>query len=493
MMMSEKSGFLFTSIADIQARLANGSLTPTEVAQWAIDVVECLEPYVKAWVRFDAHQLMDHAKEVEAHLKFGQSLGSLTGIPVGIKDMMNTADFPTEMGSPLWQGFTPGNDARVLFYLKQAGALVPGKTVTAEFAVHTLDKTLNPHDPTRTPGTSSSGSAAAVAAGMVPVALGTQTAGSIVRPASFCGVYGCKPSFGLIPRTGMLKTTDSLDTVGFFVSHLVDMERVFDVVRVHGQNFPLSHAALRDEARQNKPPGKPWRIAFVKPHVWDDAHPYAQEAMTGWVESLKNIPDVEVVEADLPSETLDSHRIHATIYNKTLSYYFQEEFKKAELVSPVMNDLITQGQAISVEAYQQALKDQEAMAQVVDTWIQDFDAVVTLSTAGEAPLREDTERPDSALLWNMTYLPVISAPTFIGPTGLPFGLQLVARRYNDYKLFKVASYFNTHGLLPDGVNPVAKIVKNIVGSGQGVIPAEATMAVCNAGAHTDMDTRGGTR
>ena len=197
------------SISTMLASYRDGSLTPTDVAERCIAAVDKHESSVHAWECFDRQKLVCQAEQSTARIRDGNEPRPLEGLPVGVKDIFNTADFPTQMGSPLWQGFTPGNDARVLYDMKRLGAIVPGKTVTAEFAVHSLGKTLNPHAGNRTPGTSSSGSAVAVATGMVSVALGTQTAGSIIRPASFCGVWGCKPSFGLVPRTGTLKTTDS--------------------------------------------------------------------------------------------------------------------------------------------------------------------------------------------------------------------------------------------------------------------------------------------
>ena len=180
------------------------------------------------------------------------------------------------MGSELWCDFKPGNDARVVYYLKNSGGIIAGKTVTAEFAVHELNETLNPHNVELTPGTSSSGSAVAVALGMVPVAIGSQTAGSIIRPASFCGVYGFKPSFGLIPRTGSLKTTDTLDSIGFFVSHPSDILLVLETIRVHGPNYPLSYRAFKDLSRQNKPRNRPWKVALAKTHTWSHATDYAK-------------------------------------------------------------------------------------------------------------------------------------------------------------------------------------------------------------------------
>jgi Asp-tRNA(Asn)/Glu-tRNA(Gln) amidotransferase A subunit family amidase len=352
------------------------------------------------------------------------------------------------MGSPLWAGFTPGNDARAVFNLKRAGGLVPGKTTTAEFAVHTLGSTLNPWAPERTPGTSSSGSAVAVAMGMVPAALGTQTAGSIVRPASFCGVWGMKPSFGLIPRTGMLKTTDSLDTVGFFASHACDLGRLLDGFRVHGRDFPLSDRALNDTVRQAPPTARPWRVGLVRPHVWSQAPAYARQAMNDWAAKLDADPRFEVVEAVLPPEMAESHDLHATIYNRSLAYYFQAEFRKSELVSPVMNDLIEAGQRISPAEYAQALDRQVDLSRSMERFAGSYDVFVTLSTAGEAPLRQIEETPDSALMWTLTHLPAISAPVFKSPSGLPFGLQLVARRYNDPLLLKFAAEAIERGHLP---------------------------------------------
>ncbi|MBT9512444.1 MAG: amidase [Acidovorax sp.] len=437
------------SIRAILDGYRSGSIAPTDVAQWAIAEWEKREPSLYAWECFEPQRLLDAARASQVRLAQGEPIRALEGIPVGVKDIFNTAEFPTQMGSPLWKGFTPGNDARVLYDIQRAGGLVPGKTVTAEFAVHALGKTINPHAADRTPGTSSSGSAVAVASGMVPVALGTQTAGSIVRPASFCGIWGCKPSFGLLPRTGMLKTTDSLDSVGYFVAHALDLQPVFESMRVRGRNFPISHGALTDEARQAVPMGRPWRVAFIRPHVWKHAAPYAVAAIEEWCKRL-TAAGCDVTEPALPAGLEESHDVHATIYNRALAYYFQEEFKKAELISPVMNELIEIGRDIPNEAYVAALDRQTALARAMDGFFADVDIIVTLSTAGEAPLRHEDEPPDSALLWTLTYLPVVSAPVFRSPSGLPFGLQLVARRYNDPLLMRFIDSLVARGLLPEG-------------------------------------------
>lgn len=435
-------------IGDIRRAYREQRLTPLDVAQWCISAWRAQEHLYHAWECFDETKLLQAAQHSTEYLRSGRPERSLEGIPVGVKDIFNTVDFPTQMGSPLWSGFTPGNDARAVFNVKRAGGVIPGKTVTAEFAVHSLGKTLNPYSVAVTPGTSSSGSAVAVATGMVPVALGTQTAGSIVRPASFCGVWGCKPSFGLVPRTGMLKTTDSLDSVGYFVSHAADLRTVLDALRVHGRNFPISHAALHDLARQSPPVGRPWRVAVVRPYVWEHAPDYARAALAAWVDKLAHRGTCDVKEVSLPAPMQRSHDVHETIYNRALAYYFKEEFTRAELISPVMNRLITAGQQVSNSQYEAALEEQVALARQMDAFFADFDVLVTLSTAGHAPIREQEEAPDSALMWTLTHLAVVSAPAFVSPNGLPFGLQIAARRYNDPLLFSFIDQLVAQGLLP---------------------------------------------
>jgi len=428
----EINGFLEYSITQIQKDMADGKVSEKDVAQICIDRVIEMEPSCQAWECFG---LKDQCQP-----------GPLHGIPIGVKDIFNTADFPTQMGSPIWKDFTPGNDARAVYNLKSNGAIVPGKTVTAEFAVHALGKTLNPHDHKRNPGTSSSGSAVAVATGMVPAAIGTQTAGSIVRPASYCGVYGCKPSFGLIPRTGMLKTCDTLDTVGFFVSHACDLRVMLDALRVHGRNYPVSHEALMNSKRQTGPQNRPWKVAFVQTNTWNYTEAYSKNALLGFAQLLYDHT------VQLPKIISGAHDIHATIYNKSLSHYFREEYKRKELVSPIMNEIIENGNRITYQQYLDALQAQVEIQQVMDRFFNDYDIIILLSTAGVAPLRDEPEKPDPALIWTLAHLPVISVPAFTHE-GLPFGIQVVARKYNDYLLFRFIDHLIESGLIPEGVNP----------------------------------------
>lgn len=444
----KRSIFFDYSIKNIIEKYKNKSLSPVDVAKSTIEYIKENESIYHVWTCIDFEKLLSQAKSLEKRILDGGEIRLLEGIPVGVKDIMNTSDFPTQMGSQIWKDFTPGNDARVVFNVKRAGAVIPGKTATAEFAVHTLCDTINPHDKTKTPGTSSTGSAVGVATGMIPVSLGTQTAGSIVRPASFCGIYGVKPSFGLIPRTGILKTSDTLDTVGFFSYHVDDIESIFRSVIVQGCDYPISTEALSDLNRQSLPLNNALKIGIVFTHTWNYAAEYAKREFINWTNKLSMCNGLVVEEVENQDFLKESHFIHDTIYNKNLAYYFREEFEQGDLVSPIMRDLISKGLSITFDEFRQALNAQEELAQQVDEVLNKYDFVISLSVAGSAPMREQIEKPDPALIWTMTYVPVISAPVFTSPEGLPFGLQLVGKRYNDFKLIKFAQYLKSLHLIP---------------------------------------------
>ena len=445
--------FLDIGVLEIIAKLKNKQISVMDITMNCIAQIEKYDHKYKVWEFFDPDILIAQAKKSKEYIEHNNQNRTIEGIPVGVKDIFNTMDFPTQMGSPIWKNFNPGNDARVLYHIKDNGGIIPGKTVTAEFGVHYLGETLNPHNSMLTPGTSSSGSAVAIATGMVPFSIGTQTAGSIVRPASFCGIYGCKPSFGLIPRTGMLKTTDSLDTIGFFAAHYEDLGLFFNILRVHGPNYPFSNTALDDASRQEKPMNRPWKVVFAKTHTWQYAPDYAKKDLTKWLEGISRLKEYEVEEIELPGSMKYSHEIHSILYDKTLSYYFKEEAKQKKLISPIMNKIVERGYGISLKKYLQALENQCEMVDDMDNFMSKYEIVISLSTAGEAPLRETEELPDPALMWNMTYLPVISAPVFVSPDNNPFAIQIVARRYNDKLLFKFTDSLREKGFIPKGLNP----------------------------------------
>jgi Asp-tRNA(Asn)/Glu-tRNA(Gln) amidotransferase A subunit family amidase len=353
------------------------------------------------------------------------------------------------MGSPIWENFTPGNDARTVYNLRMADAVIMGKTVTAEFAVHAPGPTHNPYRLGYIPGTSSSGSAAATAAHMVPMALGTQTAGSIIRPASYCGVYGFKPSFGLIPRTGMLKTTDSLDSVGMFARCIDDLALMFDTMRVHGNDYPISHNALTDRKRQSIG-DRQWRVGLLRGPKWDHAESYAQQSLENFGANIKAMENIHASDFMLPDEFKEAHSVHTTIYDRALAYYFKEEFVAKTLVSPVMYEIVQRGNQVSPAQYQAALKSQTQLAQLLDQILdQQYDIVIDLSTGGEALKGlHSIDRLDNCLIWTLCGVPALNIPAFRGPLGLPFGAQFFSRRYNDYLLLEFARHLQIRAVVP---------------------------------------------
>lgn len=424
--------------AEAIAKIKSGDISAADYLESCFQRIRETDPQVQAWVCHDEARAIEQLNQLE-------SASLLQGIPVGIKDIFNTNDFPTCMGSPIWQGFHPGNDARVVTNIKRAGGVVPGKTVTAEFAVHHPGPTQNPHSSEHIAGTSSTGSAVAVATGQVPLAIGTQTAGSTIRPASYVGVYGYKPSFGVVPRTGVLKTLDTLDHVTWFGRCIDDLELMHDVCRVKGPNYPFVHKNF--DLKQRPIEKNDWKVAVVKTPVWDSAEKYTQTAILDYAKQMRSV-GIQVDEVDLSSELKTAHQVHDVIYRKALSYYFQGEYKNdRENISPVMQSMIESGQEISIDDYHEGLNQQNILARKFDEHFSDYDVVLSHSTAGQAPKLDEEEKPDPCLTWTLCRLPVIGAPVFRGPDDLPFGAQLVAKHYQDYELFAFGRYLVSKGLL----------------------------------------------
>jgi Asp-tRNA(Asn)/Glu-tRNA(Gln) amidotransferase A subunit family amidase len=266
-----------------------------------------------------------------------------------------------------------------------------------------------------------------------------------------------KPSFGLLPRTGMLKTTDSLDTIGFFARTVQDLGLMFDVMRVHGPDYPMSYAALGDWTRQTKT-DRPWRVALVEGPKWADAEGYARKALERWARELGREPELRIEQVQLPESFSRAHDIHATIYDRTLAYYFKEEFKSQTLISPVMYDIIRRGNQLSLDQYKEALAHQDTLAHEFDALMQDYDALLTLSTGGAALKGLDSvDRPDSCLIWTLCGAPAINLPVFVADDGMPFGAQIVGRRYNDLLLLEFAHFLRSAELIPDATNPTPRL------------------------------------
>lgn len=442
--------FLENSIFELKQKLEKKELSFYDLADEVANTIKESERKTHAWVRYDLEHLKSEAEKSDIRFKLSGILRGIEGIPFGVKDIFNTKSFPTEMGSPIWKDFMPGNNARVVDSLLFSGGIAVGKTVTAEFAVHALNETLNPHDPCKTPGTSSSGSAAAVARGMVPFALATQTAGSIIRPASFCGVWGMKPSFGMIPRTGILKTTDSLDTIGFVAAHAGSLRSILDHTRVKGPNYPFVYKNVDSRGDYPKEKQSSWRVGFVKTHTWNTSKRYAQQAIQDLASKIGNERGFIVEEIEWPEELQIAHEIHSTIYTKSLSYYFQNEKKMSSQVTPIMSRMIEAGEPISPEDFKKALQRQTDFIHQLDKLISPYDLVLSLGTSSSAPLRDAEELPDPSLIWTLGHVPSVAVPVFRCPAALPFGAQFISRKWNDYLLLQGIEDLVEKGVLSAG-------------------------------------------
>jgi Asp-tRNA(Asn)/Glu-tRNA(Gln) amidotransferase A subunit family amidase len=428
-------------------RVRSGTLKPSAWMAACQDRIAALDGNIKAWISVDPTVAARDAGLLDdTDWSRRRPAASLAGVPIGVKDVFNTRDLPTAMGSDLWAAFTPGNDARVVRQARLLGAVVAGKTATAEFAVHAPSATVNPRDAGRIAGTSSSGSAVAVATGMVPVALGTQTAGSIIRPASYVGVIGFKPSFGLVPRTGVLKTADTLDTIGWFARSVADARLLFEALRVRGDNYPHVEAGLA-AARSRRQRG-PLRLALVKAPSWDEADASARGLLGAWAEQATRRNDLTIEELDLRETFGAAHEVHRTLYHRQLAYYFADELATGR-VSDVFRAVAEDGARVTLDQYLGALERQRDFEHALARALAPFDAAVTLAVAGEAPPTGASEPRDSCLVWTLAGAPAIALPLLHGPKGLPVGVQVVGARYADETVLDVAAT-----LLPDIV-PIA--------------------------------------
>lgn len=425
--------------SEFLARLRRGNITALEYAQACADRIEELNPTYAAFQVYDRAAMEERAARIDAEPAAGAH--AAPGVPVGVKDNINTYDFPTSRGTQILAGYRPGNDARVVSNLRLENAIVAGKTVTAEFGVHYPGATLYPFDLNRSPGTSSSGSAVAVATRMVPVALGTQTGGSIIRPASYCGVAALKPSFGTLPRTGVLKTTDTLDTVGLMARSVDDLRLFFDIMRVRGHNYPVIERGFADPTRSPKEVGATWRVGVVIGPKAKFEAAFLQRGL-GRILGLLRDSGTEVAEVCLPNFFEHAHDVHERIYSKALSYYLREEFDwKSELFSGLLREMMEAGFQISAEQYHADVERQAELSQTLDHLIVEtgVDVLIGLSTSEEAPVGLATrDLPDHNLIWTMCGVPVASLPLLVGENGLPVGVSIIGRKYADYKVLQFA-------------------------------------------------------
>ena len=431
------------SLAQAAAEIREGRISSAELVADCIARIDAVDSDVEAWVFFDREHALRQAEAVDLNRKHGRAVGPLGGVPIGIKDIFDTGDMPTEFGSPLWAGRTPRGDAAAVARLRSAGAVIMGKTVTTEYAYYQPGKTKNPHDRQRTPGGSSSGSAAAVAANMVPGAIGSQTNGSVIRPAAFCGVVGFKPTHGLIPRTGALLLSRTLDQVGVFARTVEDAALLAEAL----VGFDEEDADTRPMARPplaatavSEPPLPP-RFAFVGTPVWYRADAATRERFGWLVEALGDAAAKIELGAHFAA-TIDRHR---TVMEAEMAHNLHRDYEQGgDRLSAVLRQLIERGRACSASQYLQAIAGVAPLNQALEVIFDEYDAILTPAAPGEAPRGlESTGNPIFCSTWTYLGTPAISLPLLQGANGMPIGVQLVARRGNDARLLRTARWLAT--------------------------------------------------
>ena len=381
------------------------------------------EPIVRAWVHLDADQALAQARRIGATTSAGQ----LHGVPVGVKDVFDTFDMPSCYGSPIYADYRPRTDAAVVALLRGMGGLVLGKTVTTEFATFTPNVTTNPHNPAHTPGGSSSGSAAAVAAGMVPVAFGTQTIGSVIRPAAYCGVVGYKPSFGLLPRIGVKAISDCLDTVGCFTRSVADAAFFVGA---------LARRPLAIGAEDHTP-----RIGLCLTAQWPHAQPATQTLFAGIGASLSGA-GADVRDFSLPALYDGINAAQDTIAAVEMAACLADEHRRfAHLMSERLRTRLDEGAAIPASDYDAAMALARQGRRSLADALAGFDVLVVPSAIGEAPKGLDaTGDPVFNRTWSLMHTPCVHVPITTGPNGLPLGIQVVGRIGDDARTLACAHW-----------------------------------------------------
>ncbi|MFY9756703.1 MAG: amidase [Pseudolabrys sp.] len=427
-----------TALTAVEAasEIARGAISAEDYTRACLERIAAVESEVHAFVHLDPEHALAQARALDRRKASGERTGPLHGIPVGIKDIFDTADYPTECGSPIFAGRRPDADSAAVRKLREAGAVIIGKTVTTEFAYFHPGKTRNPRDLKRTPGGSSSGSAAAVAAGMVPLAIGSQTNGSMIRPAAFCGVFGIKPSHGLISRAGALTLSRKLDHVGAFARSVDDLALILDVLAGQDAADPDSRPYAAPSFRvgaAEEPPISP-AFALVRTPMWEKADAEARDALEGLARDLR------AREIDLPDQYRDAWSGLRAIMAVDMGHNLGAFVDKGGEVSKTFRALIEEGRKVTATQYLAALRDAERYAEgMIGIFEQFADAVITLSAKGVAPLGiEATGDPVFCSLWTLVGFPSLNLPLLANTDGLPIGVQLVGAPGRDERLLRTA-------------------------------------------------------
>lgn len=406
------------------AAIAAGKVTSEALVAACLERIAQREDEVRAWAFVDPELALKEARQRDREPRHTR----LHGIPIGVKDVFDTCGMPTEYGSPIYQRNQPSSDAACVAQVREAGGVVLGKTVTTEFATRHPNKTRNPRNPAHTPGGSSSGSAAAVADDMVPIAFGTQTTQSITRPAAYCGVVGYKPTFGVINRAGLKRLSETLDTVGVLTRTVPDAALI--VEELSGM-APTSFDYLG-----HKP-----RIGFCRTPYWDQADAASQANLEAAAAKLASA-GAAVTKLDLPAEFASLVDTQATINGyETLRALSYERANFAQLISASLTGRLDADRKISYAQYEGAMQLADRCRSQLDDVFRDYNLLLVPSTPGEAPASlKTTGEPIFGVIWTTLYAPCVTLPYGVGPVGLPLGVQLVARRWNDSGLFVHAEW-----------------------------------------------------
>ena len=427
-------------VEELVEKIKDAQISSVELCQIYIDRINKFEKDIKAWAHFDKKLLLEKAAEADEHRRLGKPLGPLHGIPVAVKDIVGTLDMPTECGTVIRKGKSYSQNAEIIELLISAGAIVMGKTATAELAYLGPAKTTNPHDYSRTPGGSSSGSAASVASFMAPLSVGSQTGGSIIRPASYCGVVGYKPTYGLISRNGVLKTSEKLDHVGVFGRSVEDVALLtktlikkdkFDTASVH-----YSAENMLNETKKG-PLFEP-KFIFYKTDYWKLVEKKSRESFEYFIKSFKK--NIEVF--DTPSYFKDIHKYHQIIYDTDLANNFSLYFKKyKKKLSKIMQDAIIRGNKHSAKDYAEAVDFMKRSYESYEEVFEDYHGVLSPSSPGVAPKSlKTTGTAEFNKVWSYLGTPCISLPLLQGENDLPLGVQLIGAKYDDQRFLGVANW-----------------------------------------------------
>jgi Asp-tRNA(Asn)/Glu-tRNA(Gln) amidotransferase A subunit family amidase len=422
-------------VIDALTRMHSGTLTSVELTRAGIGRIETLDARIEAWAHLDPARALECAAQRDRERTTGANL-PLLGLPIGVKDVIETAGLPTRMGSAVYENHVPQRSATAVARLEAAGAFVFGKTVTTEFATQHAGKTRNPWSAAHTPGGSSSGSAAAVAAGFVPAAIGTQTRGSVIRPAAYCGVVGFKPSYGLIPVDGVFPLSHTLDHIGVIARTIADAAHVAACM-ITPHALPGGTAALS----QLTVPAKPPRLAAVRTPLW----PLADANQTGnFADSVRRLRDAgaEVIEIELPPDFDRAMQAVKAIQLREIADRYADKLAGwGDLVSTEFIDYVAGGVRVSREEYAAALALRTELIRQYGEFIGAYDAIITPPATGEAPAGlKFTGDASFCAIWTLCGMPALTIPSGRGPHGLPLGLQIVGAGNRDSHVVGAAAW-----------------------------------------------------